>query len=30
VLADSGWKYLSAGFWEAPDPGAAMEDAVWW
>jgi cysteine synthase B len=30
VLADGGWKYLSAGFWEAPDPGAAMEDAVWW
>jgi cysteine synthase B len=29
VLADAGWKYLSAPFWEA---GAApeMEEAVWW
>jgi cysteine synthase B len=29
VLADAGWKYLSAPFWEA---GAVpeMEEAVWW
>ena len=30
VLADGGWKYLSAGFWEADDVGAAMERSVWW
>jgi cysteine synthase B len=30
VLADAGWKYLSAPFWDAPDPEAEMEDAVWW
>ena len=30
VLADAGWKYLSAGFWEADDVGAAMERSVWW
>jgi len=30
VLADGGWKYLSAGFWEADDIGAAMERSVWW
>ncbi len=32
VLADGGWKYLSAPFWTA-DPGdveQAMEDKVWW
>jgi cysteine synthase len=32
VLADGGWKYLSAGFWEA-EPHAAepeLESAVWW
>ena len=29
VLADGGWKYLSAGFWEADDVGAAMERSVW-
>jgi [CysO sulfur-carrier protein]-thiocarboxylate-dependent cysteine synthase len=27
VLADAGWKYLSAGFWEA---GEAADDTVWW
>jgi [CysO sulfur-carrier protein]-thiocarboxylate-dependent cysteine synthase len=27
VLADAGWKYLSAGFWEA---GEAAGDTVWW
>ena len=30
VLADAGWKYLSAEFWESDDVGAAMERAVWW
>jgi cysteine synthase B len=30
VLADGGWKYLSADFWEAPDPGASMEHGHWW
>jgi cysteine synthase B len=30
VLADGGWKYLSADFWTAEDVGAAMEDRIWW
>ena len=30
VLADGGWKYLSAGFWEAADVERSMEDTVWW
>jgi len=30
VLADAGWKYLSADFWESDDIGAAMERSVWW
>jgi len=30
VLADGGWKYLSADFWDADDVGAAMERSVWW
>jgi cysteine synthase len=32
VLADGGWKYLSAGFWEAPneDVEESMERTVWW
>jgi [CysO sulfur-carrier protein]-thiocarboxylate-dependent cysteine synthase len=30
VLADGGWKYLSAGFWEAEDVEESMEDTVWW
>jgi [CysO sulfur-carrier protein]-thiocarboxylate-dependent cysteine synthase len=31
ILADGGWKYLSAGFWEAgPEAEAAMEQSVWW
>jgi len=30
VLADAGWKYLSADFWEATDPEAAMERGHWW
>jgi cysteine synthase B len=30
VLADGGWKYLSADFWDAPDPAAAMDRGHWW
>ena len=30
VLADGGWKYLSADFWEAEDVEKAMERSVWW
>jgi cysteine synthase len=31
VLADAGWKYLSAPFWEREDGAdAEMEEAVWW
>src|SRR5262245_56532715 len=30
VLADGGWKYLSADFWEAADTEAAMESGHWW
>jgi cysteine synthase B len=30
VLADGGWKYLSADFWEADDVARSMERTVWW
>jgi cysteine synthase B len=30
VLADGGWKYLSASFWAAEDIAAAMESSIWW
>jgi cysteine synthase/molybdopterin converting factor small subunit len=30
VLADGGWKYLSADFWTAAEPGPSMEDRIWW
>ena len=30
ILADGGWKYLSAPLWEADDVERAMEHAVWW
>jgi len=30
VLADGGWKYLSAGFWDVEDVEGAMERSVWW
>ncbi len=32
VLADGGWKYLSADFWTQPpgDVDRSMEDRVWW
>src|SRR5919204_3163943 len=30
VLADGGWKYLSADFWEAEDIEKSMERNLWW
>ena len=30
VLADAGWKYLSADFWNATDVGKSMESTLWW
>jgi [CysO sulfur-carrier protein]-thiocarboxylate-dependent cysteine synthase len=30
ILADGGWKYLSADFWDAADVEQAMERHVWW
>ncbi|MBX5473864.1 MAG: cysteine synthase family protein [Thermoleophilia bacterium] len=30
VLADGGWKYLSAGFWDATDVERSMERTLWW
>ncbi len=30
VLADGGWKYLSADFWGAADVGSSMERTLWW
>jgi len=30
VLADAGWKYLSADFWTAEDVEASMERSFWW
>ncbi len=30
ILADGGWKYLSAGFWDADDVERSMERIVWW
>jgi cysteine synthase B len=30
VLADGGWKYLSADFWEREDVEDSMERTVWW
>jgi cysteine synthase B len=30
VLADGGWKYLSAPFWDAADVERSMERSVWW
>jgi [CysO sulfur-carrier protein]-thiocarboxylate-dependent cysteine synthase len=30
VLADGGWKYLSADFWTADDVGTSMERTLWW
>jgi cysteine synthase len=30
ILADAGWKYLSAGFWDADDVATSMERTLWW
>jgi cysteine synthase len=30
ILADGGWKYLSAEFWDADDVERSMERTVWW
>ena len=30
VLADGGWKYLSADFWSASDVESSMERTLWW
>jgi cysteine synthase B len=30
ILADGGWKYLSADFWDAEDVEQAMERTIWW
>jgi cysteine synthase B len=30
ILADGGWKYLSASFWDADDVEAEMESDLWW
>ena len=30
ILADAGWRYVSADFWNADDVETAMERTVWW
>ena len=30
ILADAGWKYLSAPFWDSADVERVMERSVWW
>jgi cysteine synthase B len=30
ILADGGWKYLSADFWDEDDPEESMESSLWW
>ena len=30
VLADAGWKYLSADFWSTDDVETSMERTLWW
>jgi hypothetical protein len=30
VLADGGWKYLSAEFWHAANVEESMESTLWW
>ena len=30
ILADAGWKYLSASFWDAENVEAEMEAELWW
>ena len=30
ILADAGWKYISADFWETEEVEQSMESTVWW
>ena len=30
ILADGGWRYLSADFWDSDDVAESMERTVWW
>jgi cysteine synthase B len=30
ILADAGWKYISADFWETDDVEQSMERTLWW
>jgi cysteine synthase len=30
VLADGGWKYLSASFWDEPTGGEELDRTIWW
>ena len=30
ILADGGWKYISADFWETDDVETSMERTLWW
>jgi len=30
ILADAGWKYISADFWDADDIETSMERTLWW
>ena len=30
ILADGGWKYITADFWDAADVEQSMESTVWW
>jgi cysteine synthase B len=30
ILADGGWKYLSASFWDEPEGGEELDRTIWW
>jgi [CysO sulfur-carrier protein]-thiocarboxylate-dependent cysteine synthase len=30
VLADAGWKYISAAFWDEPTGGEELDRTIWW
>jgi cysteine synthase B len=30
VLADAGWKYISAAFWDEPGGGEELDRTIWW
>jgi cysteine synthase B len=30
VLADGGWKYISASFWDEPAGGEELDNTIWW